>query len=248
MSLDTKQPPSAENEREYLKSIIKHLDGKLEKTKKQLVVKEKEVDIMKLWVGSIIAVYGDGDDDHDMSYRCAIIRKIEPASRAADTWFTVAYEGDQEYTEIQLGDRKFGKCIMQDGKPVVEDLDHPPSKGNEVRPMKKGEHDLESILKQLGDTLEETTKQLAEKEKEIELLKLKVGSKIAIYDDDDDTKYRLIDESGIYHYATIRKIEAANEVTGTWFTVLYEGDQEYKRIELGKMKWEWCSLVYSKKK
>ena len=61
MSLDTKQPPSAENEREYLKSIIKHLDGKLEKTKKQLVVKEKEVDIMKLWVGSILY---EGDQEY----------------------------------------------------------------------------------------------------------------------------------------------------------------------------------------
>ena len=245
--LDTKQPPSAENDTEYLESIIKHLDGKLEETKKQLVVKEKEVDIMKLRVGSIVAVYGDRNDDHDISYRCAIIRKIKPASRAADTQFTVAYEGDQEYTEIQLGDRKFGKCIIQDGKPVAEDMDHPHSKGNEVYTTKKGE-DLESVLKQFGETLEETTKELAEKEKEMELLKLKVGSKIAIYDDDDDTKHRLIDESGIYHYATIRKIEAANEVTGTWFTVLYEGDQEHKRIELGKMKWEWCSLVYSKKK
>ena len=117
LSVDTKRPQSAEeSEREYLESTIKQFEDKLKVAKKQLTVKEKEVDIMKLRVGSIIAVYGDGDDGRDdTSYRCAIVREMKPAGRAADTQFTVAYYGDQEYTEIQLGDREFGlvSCKME---------------------------------------------------------------------------------------------------------------------------------------
>ena len=229
---------------EEVQSMIEQLGGKLEVTTKQLAIKEEEVDIMKLRVGSIVAVYGDDDDDHDydMSYRCAIIRKIEPASRAADTRFTVAYEGEKKYTQIQLGDRKFGKCIVQDGKPVVEITDHTPCKEVEQQTTKKGDHDLESILKQLGETLEETTKQLAEKEKEIELMKLKVGSKIAIYKTTSS-----IGTYSKFHYATVRKIESsADSAADAWFTVLYEGDHDLTRIQLGHHKWEKCELVWQK--
>lgn len=151
----------------------------------------------------------------------------------------MAYEGEKKYTQIQLGDRKFGKCIVQDGKPVVEITDHTPCKEVEQQTTKKGDHDLESILKQLGETLEETTKQLAEKEKEIELLKLKVGSKIAIYE--------TFSSSSKFHYATVRKIESsADSAADAWFSVLYEGDHDLTRIQLGHHKWEKCELVWQK--